>query len=69
MKANFRLLTAIVFVVLMTGCQLQDSYTGQIVLNGSHAIEDQFAGELVVTGGEVHILPEAQVRPRSRYPT
>ncbi len=50
-------------LVLLSGCQLQDSYSGKIILSGTHTIgaNETVAGELVVLGGKVALQPGSRV--------
>ncbi len=59
---------AIVIFVLMTAfvlsaCELQDAYSGKIVLSGEHVLKagEALDGELLVTGGQVDLQPGSQL--------
>jgi cytoskeletal protein CcmA (bactofilin family) len=63
MKASPRALLLTTLLLLLTGCQFQDSYSGRIILSGSHTIGPQQSidGELVMTGGDVTLAPGSHV--------
>ena len=61
MTSKWRLLLAAFLLFLLSGCQLQDSYSGRIILSGSHAVRETIPGELVVAGGNVDLLPGSRV--------
>ncbi len=61
-RARFPVLI-LFLLVFLSGCQLQDSYSGKIILSGVHNLgpAETVAGELVVLGGKVALQPGSKV--------
>jgi cytoskeletal protein CcmA (bactofilin family) len=61
---RFRILIAfITFGLLLSGCQLQDSYSGRVIFSGTHALEagETITGELLILGGSIRLDEDARV--------
>jgi hypothetical protein len=50
--------------LLLSGCQLQDSYSGKVIFSGAHVLRagETIDGELLVLGGSIQLEENSRVR-------